>query len=74
MPKIGNGSSRTSRKPQAIKSAPTQEQIALRAYHIYLERGGSPGHELEDWTQAERELTQKNGKSRRKAETKSVAA
>jgi hypothetical protein len=32
------------------------EQIRLRAYEIYLERGEQPGRELDDWFQAEREL------------------
>jgi hypothetical protein len=35
---------------------PTHEQIAQRAYQIALARGGAPGHELEDWLQAERAL------------------
>jgi len=35
---------------------PTCEQISLRAHEIYLERGGLPGNELDDWLQAEREL------------------
>jgi len=35
---------------------PRHEEIYLRAYHIYLERGGLPGNELDDWLQAEREL------------------
>lgn len=74
MRKKGNGSSSAPRKPQAVKSAPAQEEIALRAYEIYLERGGAPGHEVEDWTRAERELTQRNGKSRRKAGLKPIAA
>jgi DUF2934 family protein len=34
----------------------SHEQIRLRAYEIYLERGGFPGNELDDWLQAEREL------------------
>lgn len=34
-----------------------QEEIRNRAYEIYLDRGGQPGYELEDWLQAERELT-----------------
>ena len=34
---------------------PTDEQIARRAYELYLNRGQTPGHELEDWLQAERE-------------------
>jgi hypothetical protein len=36
--------------------APNHEEIRRRAYEIYLERGGLPGHELEDWLQAEREF------------------
>ena len=38
---------------------PTDGQIARRAYELYLNRGQSPGHELEDWLQAERELSEK---------------
>jgi hypothetical protein len=34
-----------------------EEEIRRRAYEIYLERGAQPGLELEDWLQAERELT-----------------
>jgi hypothetical protein len=32
------------------------EEVRLRAYEIYLERGEQPGRELDDWLQAEREL------------------
>ena len=35
---------------------PSHEEIRLRAYEIYLQRGGLPGNELDDWLQAEREL------------------
>lgn len=35
---------------------PSREEIRLRAYEIYLERGGVPGNELDDWLQAEGEL------------------
>jgi hypothetical protein len=31
------------------------EEIARRAYEIYLKRGAVPGHELDDWVQAEEE-------------------
>ena len=34
-----------------------EQEIRRRAYEIYVERGSHPGHELEDWLQAERELT-----------------
>jgi uncharacterized membrane protein len=37
---------------------PTDEQIARRAYELYLDRGQTPGHELEDWLQAEWELSE----------------
>ena len=40
------------------KPAPTHEQIAMRAYELYLARGSQPGHEAEDWLTAEAELTQ----------------
>lgn len=32
------------------------EEIRRRAYEIYLERGEQPGHDLDDWLRAEREL------------------
>jgi len=31
-------------------------EVRRRAYEIYLERGGQPGCDLDDWLQAEREL------------------
>ena len=34
-----------------------EQQIRIHAYEIYLQRGGQAGNELEDWLQAERELT-----------------
>ena len=40
------------------KLLPTKEQIERRAYHLYIERGGENGHDLEDWFAAERELTE----------------
>ena len=33
-----------------------EEEIRIRAYDIYLQRGGQPGYAFEDWLQAEREL------------------
>jgi len=63
-------------KKQAVaaKIKPTQDEIALRAYHIYLERGCTPGHPLDDWVRAERELTENPIKPRRKPAPKSAAA
>jgi hypothetical protein len=36
--------------------APTEEDIRLRAYHRYLERGGVPGGDFDDWLEAEKDL------------------
>ena len=36
-----------------------EQEIRNRAYELYLLRGGQPGYELEDWLQAERELSTK---------------
>ncbi len=33
-----------------------EQEIRRRAYELYLERGEEPGHDLQDWLQAEREL------------------
>jgi len=41
---------------QAPAHEPGEEEIRRRAYEIYLARGGAPGHEIEDWLQAESEL------------------
>jgi hypothetical protein len=37
-------------------SAPADEEIAQRAYELYLARGGEDGHDLEDWLEARRQL------------------
>ncbi len=34
-----------------------QEQIRRRAYELYEQRGKEDGHELDDWLQAESEIT-----------------
>ena len=67
---------RESASPKAKKAVvanghhPTHEQIAIRAYHIYLERGATPGNELEDWVRAEGELIEEQRKPSRKAAPK----
>ena len=40
---------------------PDRDRIAMRAYEIYLARGGNDGMALEDWLEAERELTDPDG-------------
>jgi len=38
---------------------PSENDIRLRAYHRYLERGGGHGMDFQDWLEAERELRSK---------------
>jgi hypothetical protein len=37
-------------------NAGRDEEVRRRAYEIYLERGEQPGHQLDDWLQAECEF------------------
>lgn len=37
-------------------STDLEEQIRLRAYQLYKDRGEVPGYEIEDWLQAEAEI------------------
>ena len=74
MSKTAKRSSSALNKARAGKSAPTQDEIARRAYEIYLERGGAPGDALQDWTRAESELMVKTGKPRGKLGPTLVAA
>jgi len=49
-------------RPRAEGQTERPEQwIQKRAYDLYLKRGRTPGHELEDWLQAERELRERRG-------------
>ena len=48
---------------QVTKRAPdVQEQIRARAYGLYEQRG-EEGREVEDWLQAESEITQQQAKT-----------
>ena len=50
--------SRTPRPPEApAPNGIDRDAIARRAYEIFQARGGQHGYEIEDWLQAERELT-----------------
>ncbi len=53
----------TRRRPTAFSETPkggpalNREDIARRAYELFLERGGTHGYDVEDWIAAEHELT-----------------
>jgi hypothetical protein len=42
---------------------PTYEQIAERAYELYLARGETHGYDMDDWLRAEAELRETQGKA-----------
>lgn len=46
----------TSTTGNASAALPSNEDIAKRAYELYLQRGSESGYEIEDWLQAEAEL------------------
>ena len=48
---------------ETLRARPTQQEVAVRAYHIYLERGDAEGNADDDWLQAERELAQASDQS-----------
>lgn len=73
MPKTKSPSTSKPKSSRAKKSSPTYEEIALRAYHIYLERNGVPGDPHADWLRAEAELSAPK-KSPRKSKVVSIAA
>jgi hypothetical protein len=54
----------TTKQPRATlrarRTQPTNEEIAARAYEIFLTRGGEHGSDLDDWLRAEQELRQTN--------------
>lgn len=51
--------------PPPPTGAPPADEVARRAYEIYLARGGEPGHEQEDWLRAEKELREQGASSKK---------
>jgi hypothetical protein len=49
-------SGRGETRSDSMGSEPSDEDIRMRAYSRYLERGGGDGQHFEDWLEAEREL------------------
>jgi hypothetical protein len=46
----------TDNQSLSMGSEPSEEDIRVRAYQKYLERGGDHGRHFEDWVEAETEL------------------
>ena len=74
MAKTKSATTGASKKTKKCATTPTYDEIALRAYHIYLERGCTPGDPMQDWLRAEQELAEPQSKSRRKSKVVSIAA
>ena len=49
--------------PDTNEGRPTPDEIAVEAYYIYMDRGSSPGQDLDDWLEAERRLSRERGES-----------
>ena len=49
------------RASRSMGSEPSEDDIRLRAYQRYLERGGGHGMDFDDWLEAEQELKGKTG-------------
>ena len=54
----------TSISGRTAAEADREEQIRVRAYELYVARGGEDGHDVEDWLEAEAEI---NGMTERAA-------
>jgi hypothetical protein len=60
MPATKNTRPRVSKAatPSTIeRRPPTERDIALRAYQLFIQRGGQHGYDVEDWLLAQRQLS-----------------
>ena len=59
IPKPGDVADQAQRS-ESIVTEPSEEEIRLRAYQRFLERGGKHGSHFDDWLAAERDLKGRN--------------
>jgi len=53
----GKGDERARANPGTIAvQGPPYERVAVKAYELYLRRGQTEGHDLEDWLDAENQV------------------
>jgi hypothetical protein len=62
------------KKSKSKPQLSVQEQIALRAYEIYLQRNGAPGDPMQDWVRAEQEILASGKKRSSRSKVVSIAA
>ncbi len=61
-------------REQLLSDDEVRAAISQRAYDIYQRRGGKPGHEIEDWVQAENEILEALIKEESQLDAESSAA
>jgi hypothetical protein len=54
---VSQPSSEVGKDRREVENLASEREIERRAYEIYLERGEQLGRDLDDWLQAERELS-----------------
>ncbi len=57
-------------KENAESIESTEEMIRIRAHELYEQRGCEPGHDLDDWLQAEAEIAGKKPPNKADSPTK----
>jgi hypothetical protein len=58
--KRADSASVTDQPAPALDTFDHRDRIALRAYELYLARGGADGRDFDDWLAAEREMSGSN--------------
>ena len=61
-PQASDAGKDTARAAHPETPEPSDEDIRVRAYFRYLERGGSHGASHEDWTEAKKDLQSKDNR------------
>jgi hypothetical protein len=74
MAKAKSPSAPVEKKSRSKSKLSVQEQIALRAYEIYLQRNGAPGDPMQDWIRAEQEILASGKKRSSRSKVVSIAA
>ena len=49
------------RESESEQARPTHDELEIRAYEIYIDRGRADGHDLENWLQAGTAITCETG-------------
>ena len=50
-------------RPAGTSSGPTEDEIAMRAYELFIASGSQTGRDTEFWLEAERQLSEDGARS-----------